>query len=109
MKYFAPIIIASLAFFHAEPAADAGIRLSGSHVYSALAIVDVGGRRDWISIASSDGRAPNLKELAQRAAIAPNFLANVRALLTPGVTIVLTEKPVNGRTHSTDGFKILTD
>jgi hypothetical protein len=84
-------------------------RLSGSHVYSALATVDAGGRRDWISIASSDGRAPNLKELAQRAAIAPNFLANVRALLTPGVTIVLTEKPVNGRTHSTDGFKILTE
>jgi hypothetical protein len=38
----------------------------------------------------------------------PNFLANVRALLTPGVTIVLTEKPVHGRPHSTDGFKILT-
>jgi hypothetical protein len=28
-------------------------RLSGSYVYSALATVDAGGRRDWISIASS--------------------------------------------------------
>jgi L,D-transpeptidase catalytic domain len=84
-------------------------RLSGSHVYSALATMDPGGRRDWISVASSGGRAPNVKELAQRAAIAPNFLANVRALVTPGVTLVLTDAPVNARTHSTDGFKILTD
>ena len=41
-------------------------RLSGSHVYSALATVDADGRRDWVSIASSKGRAPNLKDLARR-------------------------------------------
>jgi hypothetical protein len=84
-------------------------RLSGSHVYSALATVDAVGRRDWISTASSGGRAPNVKELAQRVAIAPGFLADVRALITPGVTLVLTEAPVNARTRSTRGFNILTD
>ena len=36
------------------------------------------GRRDWISTVSSGGRAPNLKDLAHRVAIAPDFLANVR-------------------------------
>jgi hypothetical protein len=52
--------------------------LSGSHVYSALATVDAAGRRDWISIARSGGRAPDLKDLARRVSIATDFLANVR-------------------------------
>ena len=84
-------------------------RLSGSYAYSALATVDAGGRRDWISIASSGGRAPNLKDLAHRVAVAPDFLANVRALITPGTTLVLTDAPVNARTRSARGFNILTD
>jgi hypothetical protein len=84
-------------------------RLSGSYAYSALATVDAGGRRDWISIASSGGRGPNLKELAHRVTIAPDFLANVRALITPGTTLVLTDTRVNARTRSAGGFNILTD
>jgi hypothetical protein len=84
-------------------------RLSGSHVYSALATMDAAGRRDWISIASSSGRAPNLKELGRRVSIAPEFLANLRALITPGVTLVLTDAPVNADTRSARGFNILTD
>jgi hypothetical protein len=84
-------------------------RLSGSYVYSALATVDAGGRRDWISIASSGGRAPNFKELAHRVAITPDFLANVRTLTTPGVTLLLTDAPVNARTRSSRGFNILDD
>jgi hypothetical protein len=84
-------------------------RLSGSYAYSALATVDAGGRRDWISIASSSGRAPNLKDLSHRVTIAPDFLANVRALITPGTTLVLTDTPVNARTRSARGFNILTD
>jgi hypothetical protein len=84
-------------------------RLSGSYVYSALATVDASGRRDWISTVSSGGRAPNLKDLAHRVAIAPDFFANARALITPGVTLVLTDAPVNPRTRSARGFNILTD
>jgi hypothetical protein len=84
-------------------------RLSGSYVYSALATVDAGGRRDWISIASSGGRVPNLKDLANRVAIAPDFLVNIRTLITPGVTLVLTDAPVNARTRSARDFNILTD
>jgi hypothetical protein len=83
-------------------------RLSGSHVYSALSTIDTSGRRDWISTASVGGRSPNLKELAQRVAIPPDFLANVRALITPGTTLVLTDAPVNPQTHSGRGFNILT-
>jgi hypothetical protein len=83
-------------------------RLSGSHVYSALASADTSGRRDWISTASVGGRSPNIQELAKRVAIPPDFLANVRALITPGTTLVLTDAPVNPRTHSDRGFNILT-
>jgi hypothetical protein len=61
------------------------------------------------SIASSGGRGPNLKELAHRVTIAPDFLANVRALITPGTTLVLTDTPVNARTRTARGFNILTD
>jgi L,D-transpeptidase-like protein len=84
-------------------------RLSGSHVYSALRTVDGAGRRDWITTASTSGRAPNVRELAQRVAIAPTFLANVRTLITPGTTLVLTDAPVNASTRSMRGFSILTD
>jgi hypothetical protein len=84
-------------------------RLSGSHVYSALRSIDASGRRDWISTASIGGRAPNLKDLANRAAIPPDFLADVRQLVTPGTTLVITDAPIDARTHSTPGFNILTD
>ena len=84
-------------------------RLSGSHVYSALSSVDVSGRRDWISTASVGGRAPSIRELAKRAAIPPDFLAKVRALITLGTTLVLTAAPVNPQTHSGRGFNILSD
>jgi hypothetical protein len=83
-------------------------RLAGTHVYSALSAVDASGRRDWISTASVGGRAPNIPELAKQATIPPDFLANVRALIIPGTTLVLTDAPVNPRTHSDRGFNILT-
>ncbi len=83
-------------------------RLSGSHVYSALSSVDANGKRDWISTASVGGRSPNIKELVKRATIKPDFLANVRALIIPGTTLVLTDAPVNPQTHSGRGFNILT-
>ena len=54
------------------------------------------------------GRAPNIPELAKRVAIPPEFLANVRALITPDTTLVLTDALVNPQTHSGRGFSILT-
>ncbi len=84
-------------------------RVSGSHVYSALGSVDSSGRRDWTSTASVGGRAPNIKDLANRAAVPPGFLADVRQLITPGTTLVITDAPVNAATHGKPGFNILTD
>jgi L,D-transpeptidase catalytic domain len=87
----------------------AGIgRLSGTHIYSALSLVEASGKRDWITAASVGGRSPDLQQLAQRATIPPDFLANLRALVTPGTTLVLTAAPVNPQTHGGGGFSILT-
>lgn len=86
-----------------------GLRgISGSYAYSALATVDSSGRRDWLSITSVGRQEPNLKDLATGTAIDPAFLANVRALITPGTSLIVTDAPVNSNTHSESGFSILT-
>jgi L,D-transpeptidase-like protein len=84
-------------------------RLSGSYVYTALDAVDASGQREWISTASSGGRAPNLEEIANRLGIPPEFDADMRELITPGTTLVLTNLRVNAGTRSAPGFEILTD
>src|SRR5262245_19424216 len=82
--------------------------ISGSYAFSALAIVDSSGRREWLSIASVGGGAPNLKELASRITTAPEFLVNARALITPGTSLIVTDAPVNADTRSSSDFNILT-
>jgi hypothetical protein len=64
---------------------------------------------DWIPTASLGGKPPNLKDLANRGSISPDFLADVGALITPGTTLVITDAPVSARTRSAPGFNILTD
>jgi hypothetical protein len=84
-------------------------RLSGSYVYTALESFDSSGRREWISVASSGRRVPNLQDLANRVSVSPDFDDDIRALITPGTTLVITDLPVSTGTHSAPGFKILTD
>jgi hypothetical protein len=83
-------------------------RLSGTYIYSADSTIDSSGRRDWISTASVGRKAPNLKDLEDRISIDSSFLRDVRALITQGTTLVLTNAPVSGQTHSGSGFNILT-
>jgi L,D-transpeptidase catalytic domain len=83
-------------------------RLSGTYVYSADSTIDSNGRRDWIYTASVGKKAPNLKELEDRISIDPSFLQDVRALIEPGTTLILTNAPVGSQTHSGSGFSILT-
>jgi hypothetical protein len=82
--------------------------VSGTHVFCALATVDSEARRDWLSSTSIGRRRPNIKDLAKRVTIPPAFLEDVRALITPGTTLIVTDQPVSGRTHSAPGFNILT-
>jgi hypothetical protein len=81
----------------------------GSHVYSALDKFDARGRREWISTASfGRTRAPDIKELARRVTIAPEFLEHVRAAVSPGTTLIITDVNVGRQTRSASGFNILT-
>jgi hypothetical protein len=82
--------------------------VSGTHVFAALATVDSDGRRDWLSSTSIGARRPNIKDLAKRVTIPPAFRDDVRVLITPGTTLIVTDQPVSGRTHSAPGFNILT-
>jgi hypothetical protein len=84
-------------------------RLSGSYVFIALESFDSSGRREWISTASSGRRVPNLKDLANRVRISSEFDDDIRALITPGTTLVVTNLAVGTGTHSAPGFNILTD
>ena len=83
-------------------------RLSGTYVYSLDSTIDSSGRRDWIYTASVGKKVPNLKELEDRISIDPSFLQDVRALIEPGTTLILTNAPVGSQTHSGSGFNILT-
>ena len=88
---------------------DLGGRVRGSHVYSALATFDSAGRRDWLVVTSiGRAKAPNLKTLASRLSIAPEFAAQVRAAIVPGSTLIVTDMPVSRQTRSSSGFGILT-
>jgi L,D-transpeptidase-like protein len=88
---------------------DLDARVSGSHIYSALAAFDSTGRRDWLATTSiGRAKAPNLKTLASRLSIAPEFATQVRAAIAPGATLVVTDMPVSRQTHSGSGFGILT-
>ena len=82
--------------------------VSGTHVFSALSTLDSEGRRDWLSSTSIGGGRLNIKDLANRVTIPPAFRDNVRALITPGTTLIVTDQPVSKRTHSVPGFNILT-
>jgi len=87
----------------------AGLRgFTGSYVYSALNKVDADGRRNWLSMASVGGRPPDLKAVVKQAEVDPQFVAKVRALITPGTTLILTDAPVSVSTRSGSGFNILT-
>lgn len=81
----------------------------GSHVYSALDKFDPNGRREWISTASfGHASAPDIKELAKRVTIAPEFLEHARPAVAPGTTLIITDVPVSEQTRSGSGFNILT-
>lgn len=81
----------------------------GSYAYSALSAVNPDGSHDWQALGSADDtKAPNLKALAKHLVIPPDFLKLARGIVAPGSTLVITDRPINGDTHSGPGFSILT-
>lgn len=84
-------------------------RAYGSHVYAALDKVNSDGGHDWQALGSADGsKSPDLKALSRKLIIPSAFLAQARAIVTAGSTLILTDQPVNHDTKSGTDFKILT-
>ena len=89
--------------------ADIAAPIANSYVYSALDKTNPDGSHDWSALGSADGSgAPDLKAFSKHLAIAPEFLANARSVVTPGTTLIITNQPVNSSTKSAPGFNILT-
>ncbi len=87
--------------------ADGG-RSYGNHVYAALAERTPEGGHQWETLGSLDGSPPpDVPELRKRLGIPPDFLAQVRGVVTPGTTLVITDRPVNDTTRSGPGFSVL--
>ncbi len=82
--------------------------LSGLYVYSALAEVDAGGRRSWLSTGSIVGRAPQIRELVKHVSINQQFIALTRGLIEMGTTLILTDAPVNSCEPNAPPLDILT-
>jgi hypothetical protein len=81
----------------------------GSYAYAALAKVNPDGSHAWQALGSADGsRAPDLKDLSKHLVIPAEFLAQARAIVAPGSTMIITDQPVNSSTRSGPGFNILT-
>jgi hypothetical protein len=82
---------------------------SGSYAYAALATTEADHSHQWQALGSADGSpAPDLKSLAKRVVIPPDFLSQARAVVSAGTTLIITDQPVNGNTRSDSNFNILT-
>jgi hypothetical protein len=74
----------------------------GDRVYVAQARTDPAGFHGWKLLGSLESSAaPDAAALFQQLAIAPAFLADMRQTVTPGTTLVLTDEPVNEKSHET--------
>jgi hypothetical protein len=78
-------------------------------VYSALNGLDPEGHLRWMEVTSAgkEGSSQSLFLAAQKSGIPSAFLEKARGLITPGATIVFTDKQVDPTTQSHTGFQVL--
>ncbi len=87
--------------------AEAGLSY-GNHVYAAVDQTSPDGGHQWNALGSGDGSpAPDIQLLAKRLVIPPPFLAQLRAAVVPGATLVLTDHPVDQTTRSGADYNVL--
>ena len=81
----------------------------GLHAYTALDEIDSGGHRQWSAIDTlGDHDAPDVLDLARHLSIPPAFLTQLRAIIQPGTTLVVSDIPVDRSTPIESGVNILT-
>ncbi len=80
-----------------------------NRVFSALSGPDPDGHLRWMEVTSAgqEGSSQSLFLAAQKSGIPTDFLSKARGVITPGTTIIFTDKPVDPTTQSPPGFQIL--
>lgn len=78
-------------------------------VFSALNGLDPDGHVRWVEVTSAgtEGANQSLFLAAQKSGIPSDFLGKAKEIITPGTTIIFTDKSVDPTTQSPPGFQIL--
>ena len=81
----------------------------GLHAYTALDQFDTEGHRQWSAINTvGNPNAPDVRDLAKHLSIPPAFLTQLRTVIQPGTTLVVSDIPVDRNTPIESGVNILT-
>lgn len=81
----------------------------GLHAYTALDQINSGGHRQWSAIDTLGNHdAPDVLDLAKHLSIPPAFLTQLRTVIQPGTTLVVSDIPVDRSTPIESGVNILT-
>ena len=78
-------------------------------VFSALNGTDAEGHLRWVEVtaAGKDSSSQSLFKAAQKSQLPAEFLTKAKEVITPGATIIFTDRPVDPTTQSAAGFQIL--
>src|SRR5437762_11543943 len=78
-------------------------------VFSALNGLDEEGHLRWVEVTAAGKESPSqsLFSAAQKSQLPTEFLGKAKEVITPGTTIIFTDKPVDPTTQSPTGFQIL--
>jgi L,D-transpeptidase catalytic domain len=78
-------------------------------VFSALNGLDGEGHLRWVEVTSAgkEKSSESLFAAAQKSQLPADFLAKAKEVISPGTTIIFTDKPVDPTTQSAPGFQIL--
>jgi len=78
-------------------------------VFSALQGTDADGHLRWVEVTAKgkEGASESLFLPAQKSGLPAEFLADARQVITPGATIIFTDKPVDPTTQSHKNFQIV--
>jgi len=78
-------------------------------VFSALQGIDANGHLRWVQVTArgKDTSSESLFLAAQKSGLPTAFLTEARQIISPGATIIFTDKPVDPTTQSHTGFQIV--
>src|SRR6266404_5350733 len=78
-------------------------------VFSALQGTDTNGHLRWVQVTAKgkEGSSESLFQAAQKSGLPPEFVTDAKQVITPGRTIIFTDKPVDPTTQSHTGFQIV--